>query len=552
MGFYHLNENFLHTFVADGNRLLKSQAQLYLDLKTQCFISAVTIGLTEEDPLPPEDLLEELFPVNLEEFLLSRRPGAKQLAPSELDFLQRARNRRRSLLEESDCPDAINALPQKYSWDDFLREVGSYVSKNFETIVGTSVRSTKELQLIEILTFPKTTRKPARGRPSNVLEDQNDRQESTHSQDARHQNGNHTQLDTNGETQNGASMQLDQYTDEIAEKAAREAHEAMAKYTLNQDQHLDQMPQQTQPVPPVPPIQPAQQPAPIQYHWEHHQPPAQHQIPPQYFHPPVNGNGEMVQHQQMYGEQNAIPYPTQTAPTQILYERARMAATAKASPTNRRAGTPSQRRPWTTEEENALMAGLDRVKGPHWSQILAMFGPGGTINESLKDRNQVQLKDKARNLKLFFLKSGIEVPYYLSFVTGELKTRAPAQAAKNEAKARQGHGEDRAHVEGVMTLAEAAGHHEAGANMSVMNSVETNGTVPAETASEMGSQSHYPQHGLTLLQDAAAHYGDARGPLPQPTGNSRAIGEQEEAYEQAANDAAMAAAKEIAAMSKSP
>jgi hypothetical protein len=94
------------------------------------------------------------------------------------------------------------------------------------------------------------------------------------------------------------------------------------------------------------------------------------------------------------------------------------------------------------------MAGLDRVKGPHWSQILAMFGPGGTISEALKDRNQVQLKDKARNLKLFFLKSGIEVPYYLKFVTGELKTRAPAQAAKYEARERerqQGE-EDKAHV----------------------------------------------------------------------------------------------------------
>jgi hypothetical protein len=50
---------------------------------------------------------------------------------------------------------------------------------------------------------------------------------------------------------------------------------------------------------------------------------------------------------------------------------------------------------------------LDRVKGPHWPQILAMFGPGGTVPEALKDRNQVQLKDKARNLKLFFLDSSI-------------------------------------------------------------------------------------------------------------------------------------------------
>ena len=164
---------------------------------------------------------------------------------------------------------------------------------------------------------------------------------------------------------------------------------------------------------------------------------------------PVNRNVQL----QFYGDQPINPHPTQSAPTQILYERAREAATAKASPSSRRSGHPSQRRPWSHEEENALMAGLDRVKGPHWSQILAMFGPGGTINETLKDRNQVQLKDKARNLKLFFLKSGIEVPYYLQFVTGELKTRAPGQAAKNEAKERENGSEERAHVEGVFTLA---------------------------------------------------------------------------------------------------
>ena len=102
------------------------------------------------------------------------------------------------------------------------------------------------------------------------------------------------------------------------------------------------------------------------------------------------------------------------------------------------------------------MAGLDRVKGPHWSQIHAMFGPGGTINDVLKDRSQVQLKDKARNLKLFFLKSNIEVPYYLQFVTGELKTRAPSRVAKNEAREKGMSEEDRAHVQGVMALAGTA------------------------------------------------------------------------------------------------
>ena len=168
---------------------------------------------------------------------------------------------------------------------------------------------------------------------------------------------------------------------------------------------------------------------------------------------PWDGQVGTDQLHQSYSNQNLIPNPAQSAPTQVLYERARRAATTKSSPSNRRSGTPSQRRPWTSDEENSLMAGLDRVKGPHWSQILAMFGPGGTINEVLKDRNQVQLKDKARNLKLFFLKSGIEVPYYLQFVTGELKTRAPGQAAKNEAKEKGTSDEDRAHYEGVLALA---------------------------------------------------------------------------------------------------
>ena len=75
------------------------------------------------------------------------------------------------------------------------------------------------------------------------------------------------------------------------------------------------------------------------------------------------------------------------------------------------------------------MAGLDFVKGPHWSQILAMYGSGGSHGEALRDRTQVQLKDKARNLKLFFLKSGIEVPYHLGMVTGELKSRAPSHVS---------------------------------------------------------------------------------------------------------------------------
>ncbi|AEO61426.1 hypothetical protein MYCTH_2311569 [Thermothelomyces thermophilus ATCC 42464] len=158
--------------------------------------------------------------------------------------------------------------------------------------------------------------------------------------------------------------------------------------------------------------------------------------------PPIGTNGD------------TLP-PNQSMPTAALYEKARQAAVAKSSHTTRREGLHSTRRPWTAEEEKALMAGLDMVKGPHWSQILTLFGPNGTISDILKDRTQVQLKDKARNLKLFFLKTNSEMPYYLQSVTGELKTRAPGQAARKEAeeKARMNLADEQARIEGIMTLA---------------------------------------------------------------------------------------------------
>ncbi|CAI5756443.1 unnamed protein product [Candida verbasci] len=92
---------------------------------------------------------------------------------------------------------------------------------------------------------------------------------------------------------------------------------------------------------------------------------------------------------------------------------------------------PSQRRPWTKEEEKALRHALE-LKGPHWSTILELFGQGGKINESLKNRTQVQLKDKARNWKVFFLKHGQEVPAYLKGVTGQIDEKNRRSGARTK------------------------------------------------------------------------------------------------------------------------
>lgn len=126
--------------------------------------------------------------------------------------------------------------------------------------------------------------------------------------------------------------------------------------------------------------------------------------PPSRTTPPISAHGS--------GRQPSLPAPKLAGN-----------ATATSSPS-----ASTTRQPWTKPEEDALLAGLGRVSGPHWSQILALYGRGGSVSEVLKDRNQVQLKDKARNLKLWYLKTGREVPECLRGVTGELRKRGGARA----------------------------------------------------------------------------------------------------------------------------
>ncbi|KAL8974196.1 MAG: hypothetical protein Q9197_001570 [Variospora fuerteventurae] len=502
VGFYHLDEFFLDTFVADGSRLLKNQAGLFLDLKTQAYISAVTNGERTR-----EDILQDLFPNDLDQRLLVRRSGAKQPSPGEAEFIQRAGNRKKTLLEESMTAESIAQLPEKYVWEDFLRDISSHISKNFNAIVGPSGRKISGTQ-----------------RPSSTL-DSDAVQQSKRQSPRKPPQGLPPQEVVAGPPAANSfrprvAQMVPQDTDDIAEKAARAAEFAMQDFSANQESdsaHTDAG-QQPQPQPQQYPFHFEQQPAP--YYTQHQFNSSQPLQPPVQQQAVVMGHGQNV-----YLNTPAVPYPTQSAPTSVLYERARMAATAKASPSNRRAGHPSQRRPWTQEEENALMHGLDHVKGPHWSQILAMYGPGGTLNETLKDRNQVQLKDKARNLKLFFLKSGIEVPYYLQFVTGELKTRAPQaarQAEQRELSARQD-GADAHELEAPSLEGGQAGE---GAGDGVMPNQDTNmedgeGEFidPAEYAAVHGTGSQEVGGGQGT-QDSI--YGDAQQQLSQAASETEA------------------------------
>ncbi|KAE8342260.1 hypothetical protein BDV24DRAFT_162499 [Aspergillus arachidicola] len=498
IGFSELNDNFLDVFVPEGGRLLKVQGALFLELKTQAFIASM--NNTERSRT---ELLYDLFPDDLEQRLLERRPGTRQLAPSETDFVNRAKSRRDILLNDINNEEAMKALPDKYHWEDFLRDLSSYVTKNFDTISNQqSKKITKARQpssssgdTQEPSNAPLQGQFPVASQPPDVPVDRNMHGDLV----ARAARAAQIALQGHGlrrsQQQSQQQQQQQQQQLQLHQQQPQPQQQTQQQQAPQQPQHPIQ--QQQQPQQQHVPHHPTQQGAQIYHGYApaqpsgqlppqqppHHQqyqpsptPPGYQPQPtqPTFQQGPIQANFQQYNHGapvSMPGRPNSaaanhgympgIPHYSQSQPTQVLYERARMAASAKSSPSSRKSGLPSQRRPWTTEEENALMAGLDRVKGPHWSQILAMFGPGGTISEALKDRNQVQLKDKARNLKLFFLKSGIEVPYYLKFVTGELKTRAPAQAAKREARERQKKQgeEDKAHVEGIKGMMALAGAH---------------------------------------------------------------------------------------------
>jgi hypothetical protein len=326
--FYHLNEYFMETFVPLSHRLLKWQGAIYLEMKTQTYISSL---LNSQGS--PEELLEELFPPDLDAQILTRHPDAPSLSPSEQDFIDRSRQRKSYLLAEPASAETARELQKKYSWQDFSREFAAFISKNVDGIMNVP------------------TRAHAGGRQSA--------------------NESSTSVTKAGSGSIAGSILS------TLSKSITAAGNAKSRSDSNADGKK-----------------------------------------------PFSGTG-------------AGPNGTPGA------------SGPSTAPTSTTAGTSSTiRQPWTKPEEDALLSGLERVNGPHWSQILALYGRGGSVSEVLKDRNQVQLKDKARNLKLWYLKTGKEVPASLKGVTGELRKRGGARA--------------RAALEGAANAAASAANGEAG------------------------------------------------------------------------------------------
>ncbi|KAK6381460.1 TTAGGG repeat binding factor [Exophiala oligosperma] len=388
IGLRDMDRGFLPVLVPDNGYLQKSQASVFLALKTQGFITAWRTGAA-----PPHVVVADMFAPDLDKQILARRPGTTTLAPTEQDFLNQV-TARREILQTHAQNNTLDQLALKYPWDDFSREVSSYLYQSIESA-------------------SKNGGGQGGGDASkNAQRGQMEGQFSIHAPPVPTASTESIFM----QVTQGQTPSLSLFGEEFIAQAARAAEIAMKGLGAVSAAEAAPTAPPTAPPPPTKSATPASQmPLPDYQQYE-----------------PPSENIKSESPLSTPGGNPDVPHSSQTAPTLVLYERARQAAAAKTSLTPRKGVVPAQRRPWTPEEEHALMKGIDQVKGGHWSQILAMYGPGGTVNETLKDRNQVQLKDKARNLKLYFLKSGVEVPYYLQAVTGDLRTRAPGQASKLE------------------------------------------------------------------------------------------------------------------------
>ncbi|KAI9171002.1 Telomeric DNA-binding factor trf1 [Paramyrothecium foliicola] len=519
-------DHFFSIFQHQMSDLLPDVSDLCVALKTQRAIEA----LAEKDAeRKPDDLLSNLLDHGVED-RLRQQHGHAELTPQEHILISSLQSRKAELLAACQPDLDLGNMRQKYPSNDLLRAFGTYIKGRLTSLsdLGTKLgvpippiheveevlpnfddAGEDELDLDDLSSFfEKTTSGLVQNALAGLTDDNTASTpvvevSAEPAEDASKKNDATPQ--TNGK--------IDFMTDyKELEALVAESTSNYVKTTLH-----GLSPVTYQPTIPTSTAESMTTQSPYLSHLQQHH--TQHpyysytqSIPEPQAQPPAPGEN--------------LP-PNQTFPSAILYDKARQAALSKSSAHTRREGLHSTRRPWTQEEEKALMAGLDMVKGPHWSQILTLFGQNGTISDILKDRTQVQLKDKARNLKLFFLKTNSEMPYYLQAVTGELKTRAPTQAARKEAeeRARLNSEEDQAKLQGIMALAGGLQHPPQGrTNGSPAAVVGASVVTPAQAASaaQAATTGLHPTAGPATSTHSSAASSGPVGTMPTATAYQKA------------------------------
>ncbi|CCF59675.1 hypothetical protein KAFR_0H02660 [Kazachstania africana CBS 2517] len=342
------NTLFTGTASTDQNgKFLKSQAILYLDLKTQAFIAGLKEFKSDTNGIPKEkqeEILKLVFPDNLAEQLILRRTGSSNLGtngtmtPSERDFIERCERRKDNLLQF----DQFDSLIESYDFNHFIKEILDYCNRNMGLIIWG---------------------KKGRGKSPLYSFDDNE-------------------FDNQIIYASGAMAPNDSSNLNISGTALNNLQSREGTFDSINDASQD-----------------------------------------------FSNNSQVL------AAAIAASSSNRTNANNMTQSIVHAAVAASAQNGVRKL---KPKRTWSKTEEDTLIEGLKEV-GPSWSKILDLYGPGGKINENLKSRTQVQLKDKARNWKLQYLKSGRELPDYLAKVTGNLdkaykskkKAIAAASAASN-------------------------------------------------------------------------------------------------------------------------
>lgn len=110
--------------------------------------------------------------------------------------------------------------------------------------------------------------------------------------------------------------------------------------------------------------------------------------------------------------------PSIPEPTPDDNKAARNARLAEARARKAQKGKRRKRRNRTAEEESAFWAALE-AQGPKWTAIINEHGDSGTVDETLKGRDAMALRNKAISFKGNLIKAGDALPAYLQ----DLKVR---------------------------------------------------------------------------------------------------------------------------------
>lgn len=330
-------------------KFLKSQAILFLDLKTQALIAGLTNNSIDETGKIDHELLtillDKIFPKNMQDTLLGRRGnGNGTLTPSEQDFVERCDRRRENLMQFNN----FNDLVASYDWNHFIKELLDYCNKNMGLIIwGRKGRGKSPLYAFDSNEFETNVMLSSAAVSASYIPGGTGGPVPVSDVSTNSQDDPITVTTTNTTTNTN--------DDDSNENDSNRPSSIAANNALNNER----------------------------------------------------------------AQAMAAMDGTTTGLNKNSSRMAQYIVNSAIASSGSRIKKIKSKRTWSKEEEAALVAGLEEV-GPSWSKILDMHGPGGKISENLKNRTQVQLKDKARNWKLQYLKSGKPLPTYLLKVTGTL------------------------------------------------------------------------------------------------------------------------------------